>query len=112
MDLRVYFRKIREIEAALTEEYPVLVSVETPDGGKPGSYCEATRYNAARMIAEGRAVLATAEQAEEYRAQQAAARKAAAQAEIAKRIQVAIVSDSDSIMANPSQRDGQTPNGK
>ena len=95
MDLKQYFRKIREIEASLIEEFPLLISLETSDGGKSGAISEMNRSNAARLIAEGRAVLATAEQAEEYRQQQVAAKKAAERADFAKRIQLAIVNEAD-----------------
>lgn len=112
MDLKQYFRKIREIEAALTEPFPILVSVETPDGGKAGTLCEVARANAARMIAEGRAVLASPEQVEEFRAQQVSERKAAEKAELAKRIQVAIVTESDYSNSGSSKRGGPTLGGK
>ncbi len=112
MDLKVYFRKMREIEASLMEPFPVLVSLETPDGGKPGMYCEASRTNAARMIAEGRSALASPEQVAEYRLQQAAAREAFDRAEMAKRIQVAIVTDSNLTGDVTDRRGGSTPNRK
>jgi hypothetical protein len=110
MDLKQYFRKIREIEASLLEEYPVLVSLETPDGGKAGTFCETSRMNAARMIAEGRAVLASPQQVEEFRAQQVSARKAAEQAEMAKRIQVAIIPEGEFGIAG--KRGSLPPSGK
>ena len=112
MDLRQYFRKIREIEAVLIEPYPLLVSLETSDGGKAGTFCESSRANAARMIAEGRAVLATPEQVEEFRTQQATARKAAEKAEMAKRIQVAIVTEPDFAGSGTNPRGGCIPGGK
>ena len=95
MDLKQYFRKIRQVEASLTEKYPIIVSLETPDGGKPGMVSETTRETAARLIVEGRAVLASEEEKEMYRAQQLCARQAAEKAELARRVQVAIISDRD-----------------
>jgi hypothetical protein len=112
MDVKQYFRKIREIEASLPEEFPIVVSIETGDGGRAGILSEVARWNAARMIVEGRAVLATPDQIDEYRAQQAAARKAAEKAEMAKRIQVAIVTDSDLAPSLGSKRGVLTPGGK
>ncbi len=47
------------------------------------------------MIVEGRAALATAEQKEHYRERQAAAKKSVESAEMARRLQVAIVSETD-----------------
>lgn len=36
MDVRQYYRKIREVEADLRETYPLVISLETSDGGKAG----------------------------------------------------------------------------
>jgi hypothetical protein len=58
MDLRAYYQNMRKIEAGITEPVVVIVSRETPDGGKAGVKNEVTRAVAARMIAEGRAELA------------------------------------------------------
>ena len=33
MDLKVYYQKIRELEQGFQTAYPVIVSLETPDGG-------------------------------------------------------------------------------
>lgn len=93
MDLKQYFRKFREVEASLTDRYQLIVSMETPDGGKPGLISEVCREVAAKMIIEGRAALATEKDAKAYREQQASARKAAEKADLARRVQVAIISD-------------------
>lgn len=95
MDLKQYFRKLREIENSLTEPYLVIVSLETSDGGKAGSMCEVPRTVAAQMIVERRANLASVEQKEIFFQQQEAARKAAEKAELARRVQVAILADPD-----------------
>ena len=110
MDLKQYFRKIREIEASLVDEFPLVVSLETSDGGKGGEFAELTRSNAARMIAEGRATLASQEQIERFKEQQAAAKKAAERAEFAKRIQLAIVSDPDVQPTTLGKRNSGSPN--
>ncbi len=93
MDIKQYYRKIREIEATINEPFPLVVSLETPDGGKRGVMSEVPRAVAAKLLAESRAVLATEEEKEQYRQQQIAARKAAEQAQLARTLQVAIVSD-------------------
>ena len=95
MDVKQYFRKMREIEDSLTESYPVVVSLETSDGGKAGTICEVPRTVAAKMILEGRATLAGVEQRELFFQQQEAAKRAAEKAELARRVQVTIVADSD-----------------
>ncbi|MBV8809561.1 MAG: hypothetical protein JO033_12885 [Acidobacteriaceae bacterium] len=93
MDLRRYFRKMREVEAELTEQYPMVVSLETPDGGKPGLVSEVAREVAAKMIVEGKAALATETERDAYRKAQANSKAAAQKAELARRLQVAIVAD-------------------
>ncbi|MFL6465529.1 MAG: hypothetical protein ACJ73N_14105 [Bryobacteraceae bacterium] len=95
MDVKQYFRKMREIEVSLTEPYPVVVSLETSDGGKAGAVCEVPRSVAAKMILERRATLASIEQKELFFQQQETARKAAEKAELARRVQVAIIADPD-----------------
>jgi hypothetical protein len=67
MDMRVYYRKVREQEDKLTEEWVVVLSKETPDGGRAGVPTEVSRRNAARLLVEGRAELANAEEAEKFR---------------------------------------------
>ena len=68
MDLRAFYQTIRKIAAEITEEVAVIISRETPDGGRAGVKTEVPRQVAARMIAEGTADLASPEQAEEFRA--------------------------------------------
>jgi hypothetical protein len=67
MDLRVYYQKLRKIEAEITEPFVVLVSRETPDGGKPGVKTDVPRIVAARMITEERADLASPEESATFR---------------------------------------------
>ncbi len=95
MDLKQYFRRLREIEESFIDKYPVVISLETPDGGKAGLIAETSRHVAAKMIVEGRAVLANAEQKTAYYDHQEANKKAAEKAELAKRVQVAIIADPD-----------------
>jgi len=95
MDLKQYFRKVRQVEAGLIETFPLVVSLETPDGGKAGLVSEISREGAAKMIVEGRAMLASEEEKELYRQQQAQVKRAAEKAELAKRVQVAIISEHD-----------------
>ncbi len=93
MDVKQYFRKLREVETSLTEAYPLVISLETSDGGKAGLVSEVSRAAAAKLIIEGRAVLADEKARAEYREQQAAAKKAAEKSELAKRVQIAILSE-------------------
>jgi hypothetical protein len=68
MDLRVYFQKIRKVEADITGPFTVVISRETPDGGKAGVKTDVPRILAAKMIVEERAVLASPEETAEFRA--------------------------------------------
>ena len=112
MDLKQYFRKIRQVEAGLIETFPLVVSLETPDGGKPGLVSEISREEAAKLIVEGRAVLASEEEKELYREQQARAKEAAERGDLAKRVQVAIMSDRDLRHQIVKKVDPESPIGK
>lgn len=67
MDLRAYYRKIRTIEAGISEPVVVIISRETSDGGKSGIRTDVLREVAARLIAEDKADLASPEQAAQFR---------------------------------------------
>ena len=75
MDLRAYYQKIRKIEAGLKEPTAVIISRETPDGGKPGVKTDVPRGVAARLIAEEKADLAAPEESVQFRAEAEAAWK-------------------------------------
>ena len=61
MDVRVYFQKLRQIESGLSGQDIVVVSKETPDGGRPGVLTEVPRSIAARLLMEGSADVASDE---------------------------------------------------
>ena len=103
MDVKQYYRKIQEIESSLQDPWPIVVSVETADGGKPGKLTEVSRTIAAKMLVEQRAVLADAEQKRQYFEDLEAAQKAVEKAELAKRLQVAIVSEADLKPSTPKK---------
>jgi len=113
MDVKQYFRKLREIESSLTESYPLVVSLETSDGGKPGLVSEVSRATAAKLIVEGRAILADDKARAEYREHQAAAKKAAEKSELAKRVQIAIISEPEVQTTSTSKKNSdQSSSGK
>lgn len=95
MDLKHYYRKLRDAEQSFSEEYPIITSLETSDGGKAGRVMEVSRAIAAKMIVDGRAVLANSEQREAYAAAMETARIAAQKADLARRLQLAIVTGDD-----------------
>jgi hypothetical protein len=93
MDLKQYFKKIRDTEGEIEEQYPLIVSLDTPDGGKAGAIVEVSRLQAAKAIAENRAILATDDQRTAHYAREASRKKSAEKAELARRLQIAIISD-------------------
>jgi hypothetical protein len=95
MDLRTYYQKIRDMEATIPTQYAVVISKTTDDGGKSGVPVEVTREVAAKMVVEGSAALATADQSSAFDAKQAAAQKAALAAAAAARVSVTMVSSDD-----------------
>ena len=67
MDLRIYYQKIRDAQAKITDPCPVIVSRETPDGGKEGTLTEVPVGIAAKMVVDGAARLATTEETRTFR---------------------------------------------
>lgn len=104
MDLRAYYRKVRETEAAMTAPYVVVASLATPDGGKPGVVTEVPTPIGARMVVEGAARQATDEEVRAYREHQTAAKQAADDVATASRVQVVVV---PAAPAKPSTRSGK-----
>lgn len=95
MDLRVFYQKLRKIEQEIADEHVVVISEETPDGGHAGRKVEVARANAARLILEGRARLATLEEAADYRNAVEQARQDAEQRAAAQKIQLNVISEAD-----------------
>ncbi len=93
MEMKAYFQKLRQTEASLREPSVVVASLASPDGGREGVLTEAPKEIAARLIVEGTARLATAEEAAQFHERMAAARRAAEQSAAASRIQVTVVSE-------------------
>jgi len=90
MDLKVYYRKRREAEESLPEPC-VVVSLDTPDGGRAGVRTEVRRALAAKMIVDGAARQATAQEVKSFLDEKAEARRAAEQLAAARRMQVTVV---------------------
>jgi len=66
MDLRMFYQKMRKLEQEITAPHVVIVSEETPDGGKSGVKTEVSREMAAKLIVEGRARLADSGESSEF----------------------------------------------
>ncbi len=92
MDLQIYYKKIRETEASLKDPSLVVVSLDTPDGGRGGVRTEVPRRIAARMIVEGAVRPATADEAREFYEQNAEAKRQADQLAAASRMQFTVIS--------------------
>jgi hypothetical protein len=95
MDLKLYYQKIRAKESEITEAFPIVVSNETADGGKPGVLTEVTSGIAAKMVVDGVARLATAQEAKAFRAVQVDAKRVADQAAAAAKVQFTVVSTTE-----------------
>ena len=95
MDLRSYYGRIRATEELLTGEYIVVVSLATPEGGKADVRTEAPRAIAARLIAEGRARVASDEESKAFYEAHRAAKERIDQDEAARRLQVMVIPHRD-----------------
>ena len=95
MDVKRYYQKIRQIESTIAEAFAVVVSLETPDGGKAGKFTEVLPRVAAKMVVDGIANLATAEEAQRLREAMAEAQRAAEQAATASRVQLTVLPTSE-----------------
>jgi len=91
VDLRLYYSKIREVETTLIGPYVVVVSMATPDGGKAGVLTETARHVAAKQIAEGRARLATEEEATGFHADNAGKKREQDEFEALNRVQFVVM---------------------
>ena len=100
MNLKAYYQKIRDLEQKLVEPFVVLVSRETPDGGKEGLLTEVPRRLAVKMIADERAQLASEGAAKEFHENNTQAKRAADQEAAVNKAQVIIVPAPDIKRAN------------
>jgi hypothetical protein len=91
MDVKSYYKKIREKEQEIASPFAIVSSLETPDGGRAGVLTEVTRELAARMMVEGRGRLANEAEVKEYREARERARLEAEERELAGRLVVNFV---------------------
>jgi hypothetical protein len=91
MDLRTYYKKVRDAEATLTGEHFVMVSLETSEGGKEGVRTEVPRPIAAKLIAEVRARVANDDEAREFHDANRLALEKYHEEEAASRVQVMVI---------------------
>jgi hypothetical protein len=67
MDIRHYYEKLREVENGLPEGNVLIVSLDTPDGGRAGVTSELDRKLAAKLIVEHRARPASEDEVAAFR---------------------------------------------
>ena len=91
MDLRIYYEKIRELETKIPDEFPVVVSRETGDGGKDGTLTEVPRRLAAKMVVEGLARIASRAEADTFRQTIIEAKRAADQLAEVSKVQLTVL---------------------
>lgn len=91
MDLRSYYKKVRDAESALKGNDIVVMSLATSEGGIDGVLTETPRGVAAKLIAEGRARVATEAEAFEFREVMRAGREKYEQEEEARHVHVVVV---------------------
>ena len=95
MDLQVYYQKIRDMEKTVVDEFPLMVSVETSDGGKNGTKTEVPRRLAAKLLVEGQARLASKDELKGHRDSLAEATRMAERATAAARLQLTVLSTTE-----------------
>lgn len=105
MDLRLYYQKIRETEATLSQPDVVVVSQETPDGGKAGVLTEVPRRMAAKLVVEGKARPADPDEAKQYYADAEQRVEWARERAAAGRIRVAVIPEADVRPKKPARKD-------
>ncbi len=104
MNLRTYFQKIHELEHQISGDHTVVVSHETPDGGKPGVKTEVPKRLAAKMVVDGVARLAEPQEAEAFRTAQVKAAEEARQQAAAANIQFHVVPSAEFQTARRSKK--------
>lgn len=95
MDLKAYYRRIRELENSIEQEYVVIKSLPTEAGGQGGRLTEAPRAAAARMIVDGVVELASGEETREFHERAAEALRQEGERRRAAQVQFSIISEAD-----------------
>jgi len=95
MDLRVYYQKIRDWETKIADEFPIVVSNESANGGKEGVKTEVSRQIAAKLIVEGVARLASPAEMEKFRSGIEEAKRVAERIAEAAKLQLTILTPTE-----------------
>ena len=95
MDLRGYYKKLREMESGIAEMDVYVVSEATPDGGVSGVITQAPRRVACQLVLEGKARMATKAEVAGFESAEKIRREALAEAEYNRQIHVHVVTSSE-----------------
>jgi hypothetical protein len=95
VDLRLYFHKVRTIEATIPGEHAVVVSLETPDGGREGRLTEVAREVAAKLVVQGKVRLANEDETAQFKTAARTAKKAADEQMLRDRLQLSALREAD-----------------
>jgi hypothetical protein len=95
VDLRLYFHKVRTIEATMPGDHVVVVSLETPDGGREGRFAEVVREVAAKLVVQGKVRLANEDETEQFKAAARAAKEAADEQLLRDRLHLSVLQKAD-----------------
>lgn len=95
MDLRLYFQKVRTVEATIPGDHAVVVSLETPDGGREGQLSEVARAVAAKLVVQKKVRLASDDEAAQFKAAARAAKEAADEQLLRDRLQLSALQMAD-----------------
>lgn len=106
MDLRRYYRELRQKEAEIEGKDIYVVSLDTADGGKAGVITQVPKGIGCRLIVEGKARLATPEEAERYEQEEERKRTEIASQEFARRLQVQVVAEPRPARSGKSEERG------
>ncbi len=103
MDLKGYFKKVKDLEKKIQARDFYIVSLATQDGGKAGVLTQVSRRVGCQLIVEGKAREADEDEIARFVADLAARRLAHEKQEAVSRIQVQVISDPMGLLRNDSE---------
>jgi len=95
VDLRLYFHKIRTIEATIPGKHAVVVSLETEDGGRAGKFSEVSRQVAAKLVVQGKVRLANDQETDQFKAAIREAKEMAEELSRRDRVHLSVLNEAD-----------------
>jgi hypothetical protein len=95
------------MEATIPGDHAVVVSLETPDGGREGRLTEVAREVAAKLVVQGKVRLANEDEAAEFKAAGRAAKRAADEQVLRDRFQLSALREADIELIKSALREEQ-----